>query len=125
MLKITTVKTNRRCRLVLEGKLVAPWLAELDREWNNVRVLSQELALVVDLRNVTAISQEGENILFRMMREGVRFICGGVFNRYVLQQLARKRGKTRAVARTQSTWNDQSDQRAPREQPFLTSRYSL
>jgi hypothetical protein len=94
MLKITTIKTDRRCRLVLEGKLVAPWVAEVNREWNDARVSARGLPLIVDLRNVTIISNEGEDILLSMMRAGVRFICGGVLNRHVLQQLARKlRGK--------------------------------
>jgi hypothetical protein len=94
MLKITTIKTDRRCRLVLEGKLIAPWVAEVDREWNDARVSTRDLSLTVDLRNVTMISEVGEDILLRMMHEGVRFICGGVLNRHVLQRLARKlRGK--------------------------------
>ena len=94
MLKITTIKTDRRCRLVLEGKLVAPWVAEVEREWNDARVLTRDLPLIVDLRNVIIISNEGEDILLRMMRAGVGFVCGGVLNRHVIQQLARKlRGK--------------------------------
>jgi hypothetical protein len=47
--------------------------------------------LVFDLRNVTRIGQAGENILRGMMCEDVKFVCGGVLNRYVLQQLTRKR----------------------------------
>jgi hypothetical protein len=90
MLKITTIKTDRRCRIVLEGKLVAPWVAEVDREWNDARVSTRDLPLIVDLRNVTMISNEGEDILLSMMRAGVRFVCGGVLNRHVLQRLARK-----------------------------------
>jgi hypothetical protein len=90
MLKITTVKTDRRCRLVLDGELVSPWVAELEKEWRNARVSAGGLSLIVDLRNVITISQEGKDILFDMMGEGVRFVCGGILNRHVLQQLARK-----------------------------------
>jgi hypothetical protein len=90
MLKITTIKTDRRCCLVLEGKLVAPWVAEVNRDWNDARVSARGLPLIVDLRNVTIISNEGDDILLSMMRGGVRFVCGGVLNRHVLQRLARK-----------------------------------
>jgi hypothetical protein len=90
MLKITTVTTDRRFRIVLEGELVSPWVAELKREWDDVRVSAGGLSLIVDIRNVVTISQEGRDILFDMMGEGVRFVCGGILNRYVLQQLARK-----------------------------------
>ena len=58
MLKITTIKTDRRYRLVLDGQLVAPWVEELYREWDAVRVSGRDLRLIVDLRNVTMISLE-------------------------------------------------------------------
>jgi hypothetical protein len=70
MLKITIFRTNQRCRLVLDGKLVCPWVAELKREWDDARLSAPELTLIVDLRNVT---------------------YGGVLNRHVLHQLAGKR----------------------------------
>ena len=90
MLKITRVKTERRWRVVLEGELVAPWVAELRKEWKEIRTLEGDLKVIVDLRNVISTSQEGRDVLFEMMSQGVKFICGGVLNRHVLQQLARK-----------------------------------
>jgi hypothetical protein len=90
MLKITRVRTKRRCRVVLDGELVSPWVEELRREWNDIRSSERDLAMIVDLRNVVTISQEGSDVLFEMMRSGVKFICGGVHNRHVIQQLARK-----------------------------------
>jgi anti-anti-sigma regulatory factor len=90
MLKITTIKTDRRCRLVLEGELVAPWAEELEKKWRKVRISTRGLPLIVDLRNVITISQEGKDVLLEMMNDGVRFICCGVLNRHVLQQLTRK-----------------------------------
>lgn len=90
MLKITTLKTNRQCRIVVEGELVSSGVEELIREWDEARASAGYLTLIVDLRNVIAIGQEGKDVLREMMSEGVRFICGGVHNRHVLQQLARK-----------------------------------
>ena len=90
MLKITTVKTNRQCRIVVEGELVSSGVGELKREWDEARISAGCLTLIVDLRNVIAIGQEGKHVLLEMMSEGVRFICRGVHNRHVLQQLARK-----------------------------------
>ncbi len=89
MLKITTVKTNRRCRIVLEGGLVSPWAAELRKEWSYARASTGDLSLIVDVRNVIAIDQEGKDILLEMMSAGTKVICGGVFNRYVIQHLVR------------------------------------
>jgi hypothetical protein len=47
--------------------------------------------LIVDLRNVTVISQEGENALWELMNEGAEFRCGGVLTKHVIQQLTRRR----------------------------------
>jgi hypothetical protein len=96
MLKITTIKTTRRCRLVLEGELVSPWVAELQKAWKNACCSAGRLPLTVDIRNVVAISHEGTDILLKMMSEGVRFICCGVLNRHVVRQLTRKLALLRA-----------------------------
>ena len=90
MLKITRVKTERRWRVVLEGELIVPWVAELRKEWKEIRNLEGGLKVIVDLRNVVSMSQEGRDVLFEMMSQGVKFICGGVLNRHVLRELARK-----------------------------------
>jgi hypothetical protein len=63
-------------------------VAEVDRGWNDAHVSTRDLSLIVDLRNVPMISEVGEEILLRIIQEGVRFICGEVLNRHVLQRLA-------------------------------------
>jgi hypothetical protein len=90
MLKITTIKTSRRCRIVLEGELVPPWVAELQMAWKDACSSAGSLPLIVDIRNVVAISREGTDVLLQMMSKGVRFVCCGVLNRHVVQQLTRK-----------------------------------
>ena len=91
MLKITTIKRDQCCRLVLEGEIVSPWVAELQKAWNELRVSAADLKLIVDLKSVITISQEGQDVLLDMMSNGVRFVCRGVLNRHVIQQLARKK----------------------------------
>jgi hypothetical protein len=67
MLKITAIKTNRRCRFVLEGELVSPWVAELQKAWKDARLSAGSLTLMVDLRDVITIGPEGKDILSEMM----------------------------------------------------------
>lgn len=93
MLKITILDTPDRRRLVLEGKLVAPWAAEVRKE---CRGAAQDLSgreLVIELRNVTCISAEGQNVLLELMKEGVKFRSSGVFTKHVMKRLARKSRK--------------------------------
>ena len=91
-MKISIIENRSQCRLVLEGKLIAPWATELRTECAKAQVELQGRELVVQM-NVTAISQEGENVVVELMNEGVKFRGAGVFTRHVLRQLARKTSK--------------------------------
>jgi hypothetical protein len=86
MLKITIVEGRRRRRVIVEGKLIAPWAAELTSACQTVRTDLQDRELIVDLRSLTAIGPEGEDVLLQLMRENVTFLCG-VYMKEVLRQL--------------------------------------
>jgi anti-anti-sigma regulatory factor len=90
MLKISTLDTPDRRRLVLEGKLVAPWAAELRRECREAAADLRGRELVIELRNVTYISEDGENALLELMKEGASFRSSGVFTKHIMKRLARK-----------------------------------
>ena len=90
MLKISVVESRNQRRLVLEGKLITPWTEELRSACKSARVDLGDRELVVDLKNVTVISPEGEDMLSALLSEGVKFRCCGVFARQVLRQVARK-----------------------------------
>jgi anti-anti-sigma regulatory factor len=90
MLKISTLDTPDRRRLVLEGKLVAPWAAELRRECREAAADLRGRELVIELRNVTYISEDGENALLELMKERVSFRSSGVFTKHIMKRLARK-----------------------------------
>ena len=91
MLKISVIDRRTERRLVLEGKLIAPWVAELRTAWQAANGPVGGPALVVDLRNVTVISQEGENALLELMSDGAKFRCCGVLIKHLIQELARRR----------------------------------
>ena len=90
MLKITILDTPDRRRFVVEGKLVAPWAAELRRECREAAADPRGRELVIELRNVTCISADGENVLLELMREGVKFRSSGVFTKHFMKRLADK-----------------------------------
>jgi hypothetical protein len=90
MLKISMVESPSQCRLVLEGKLTHPWASELRNECSRTRGDLHGRELIVDIKNLMAISQEGENVLVELMNGGVRIRGCGVFTKHVLKQLARR-----------------------------------
>ena len=90
MLKITILDTPERRRLVLEGKLIAPWAGELRTECREAAAGLGGRELVIELKNVTCISEDGQNVLLDLMKEGVRFRASGVFTKHIMKRLARK-----------------------------------
>lgn len=90
MFKISIVEERNRRRLMLEGRLDRPWIGEVESAWKAAAEHLQGRKLVVDLTNLTFISADGENTLFKLMRDGARFSCSDVLTKHVLKQLARK-----------------------------------
>jgi len=90
MLKISILETESRRRLVLEGTLVHPWTAEVERAWVDAENQLGRRQLVVDLSDVTLISRDGENTLLKLMREGAKFSGRDVLTKHVLKQLGRR-----------------------------------
>jgi|SRR5580692_10551358 hypothetical protein len=96
MLKISTIENSSQCRLVLEGKLIAPWAGELRTACEQAQAELHGRKLVVDIRYLMSISQEGEKVLLGLMDDGVMLRGCGVFTKHILKQLAqRKRRNTR------------------------------
>ena len=105
MLKITVVEDQRRRRVMVEGKLIAPWAAELTRAYQAARTDLQDRELIVDLRSLTAISPEGEDVLLQLMDAKAKFLCG-VYIKEVLRQIGLK---TRDSARDSASESTDSE----------------
>ena len=74
----------------MEGKVVPPWTAELQRAWRDANKDLNGRKLAIDLSEVTTINLEGEDTLFDLMKEGAKFSCSGVLTKHVLKRLARR-----------------------------------
>lgn len=90
MLKISIIENNHKRQVVLEGKLVAPWTNELKRVGQKALADGDHRELIIDLRSVTNLSAEGEDVLLILMGQGARFRVSGVFMRQVLKHLSRR-----------------------------------
>lgn len=88
MFKISIVEEHSQRRLMLEGRLVRPWTAEVESAWKTAGEHLQGRKLIVDLTNVTHIGADGECTLFKLMKDGAKFSCNGVLTKHVLKQLA-------------------------------------
>jgi len=89
MLKITSLIRAGHRTLVLEGKLTDPWLAELEQTWREVRLLNDQATVAIELKDVTAISEKGQQLLRQLRSEGAKVTCcRGIFTKHVVKQLA-------------------------------------
>src|SRR5271155_3676769 len=90
MFKISTVDTRTQRKLVVEGKLSEPWVAELRTTWRNASRDLDGRRVVIDLSSLTVISREGEDAILDLMKRGAKFSCAGILTRHVLKGLARR-----------------------------------
>ena len=90
MFRISIVDTPVQRRLVVEGKLSDPWVAELCTTGRSAMRALEGRRLVIDLSGLTLISREGEDAIVDLMKQGAKFSCAGVLTRHVLKRLARR-----------------------------------
>jgi ABC-type transporter Mla MlaB component len=104
MMRITVLDEKEEQRLMVEGKLAEPFVAELESAWEQVRQDAGSRPIVIDLTGVTRIDGKGEAAVVAMVAEGARLTAKGIYWEYVAKQLlnearkvpARRRGRTRA-----------------------------
>ena len=88
MLRISISDTRSQRRLVVEGKLVPPWTTELRNTYHDAKTDLGGRELVVDLKNLTIISHEGEDLVAELISQGAQFRGCGLFARLLLRQLS-------------------------------------
>ena len=90
MLKISVIDSVRKRRLVVEGKLIAPWAAELRNACQEASRNLYGRELVIELKHVTAMSTEGKSVILELIHGGIKFRSGGMFTKDVVKELTRR-----------------------------------
>jgi len=88
MLKISVEETGNSFRLILEGKLMGPWVDELQRLCHGRDRLRPGMPMTVDLCGLTAMDSRGHAALEDLFRRGAVLLCSDVMNRYLVEQMA-------------------------------------
>ncbi len=68
MLRISIQDRDNEMTLKVEGKLVGPWIEELDREWHNLAPFPPKKKLCLDLRGMTFADSNGVEALRKVWR---------------------------------------------------------
>jgi hypothetical protein len=85
MLKITTHRSDDSTRITLEGRLVGPWIEELERCWREAEQTAAGRRLIVDLTGVTFVEPEGKALLTRIYQAGAELIASGCCMRSIVE----------------------------------------
>jgi anti-anti-sigma regulatory factor len=72
---------------VLEGKLVGPWVKELEKHWESALAAGPFRTMLVDLADVSFIDTEGRALLARMRQKGVRMLSAGVLINAIVAEI--------------------------------------
>ena len=72
---------------VLEGKLVGPWVKELETHWESASAVNASRTMLVDLADVSFIDAEGRALLARMRQKGVRLLSTGVLINAIVAEI--------------------------------------
>lgn len=73
--------------LKLEGRLVGPWVKEVEKAWNSVMGSAKGERLSVDLSGVTFVGAEGKELLTRMHQAGAELAALGPMMMYIVQKI--------------------------------------
>ena len=92
MLRITTHNPAPMTSFVLEGKLVGPWVQELEKCWENALAADPSRAVLVNLAAVTFIDCAGRELLSRMRRQGARLLSNGVLINAIVAEIEAEEG---------------------------------
>jgi hypothetical protein len=87
MLRITIHDKPRETSFVIEGKLVGPWVKELEKCWERVLAAEPSGTMLVNLTAVTFIDYEARELLTRMRRQGVRFESAGLLMCSIIDEI--------------------------------------
>jgi len=84
LLKITLQQTQRSKTLKLEGKLVGPWVEELERTWRGLSASRPKKYLQVDLRGLTFLDDRGKELLGKILSSGADLIADAPLTRHMI-----------------------------------------
>ena len=86
MLRITVYEVPVTS-FILEGRLVGPWVKELEKCWESQPAAGPARAVLVNLAAVTFIDSAGRDLLTRMRRQGAELLSSGVLINAIVAEI--------------------------------------
>jgi hypothetical protein len=99
MLKISAEDTGDSLRLMLEGRLVGPWIAELRRVCSEYGAPATTKKLTIDLCGLTSMDVSGQQLLQDLFDLGASLRCADVMNQYLVELMSLTKKKSDGACR--------------------------
>ena len=91
MLRITVNNDGSSCRLKLAGRLGGPWVPEMEKAWRTA-LCSPAKEIEIDMKQVTAVDDDGHELLVSMHRAGARLVAQGIEMAALVEEIVGKQG---------------------------------
>ena len=90
MFRIHIINKDAATSLRLEGRLVGPWVRELEDCWQRALDAEPRMSILVNLADVSFVDSDGIDLLSRMCRRGVKLASTGIMMNRVVEQIERQ-----------------------------------
>ena len=87
MLGITLEKTRTGPTMKLEGRLVGPWVTELQQFWEIIRGSEEHGNFRVNVKGVTSIDKRGKVLFRQIHQQGGIFIDSGCWTNAIVEEV--------------------------------------
>jgi hypothetical protein len=122
VLRISVRQDPDTLSLVVEGRLVGPWVDELRRVAYERSTTG--VSFTIDLCELIAMDARGHALLDELLRAGATLRCSDVMNQYLVEQMARPAGSVQEACRPCRRISSQSDLPITAEDAFASSKAS-
>jgi anti-anti-sigma regulatory factor len=88
MLRITIHNDAEVTRLIIEGRLAGEWAKELERCWHQVKARPSSPRILVELRDVRFVDEEGRELLRQMAQAGAELMAVDLVMKAIVEEIA-------------------------------------
>jgi len=87
MLRVNVDDTGDQTSLVIEGKLIGPWVKALEACWQSIARKTPGRNVAVNLAAVSFVDDDGRELLAQMCRSGVNIIPHGLLMTAIVEEI--------------------------------------
>jgi anti-anti-sigma regulatory factor len=89
-LRITIDQNATSIAIILEGRIIGPWAAELDRTWSELAPSLGTRKAAIDLRNATYADESGIRVLHKIYSQtAAELITSTPWTQYLAEEVTR------------------------------------